>query len=85
MLLSSASIVGVFSSFIQIQVQLNLPIPWYVNSLSPPASYIYEFSFFIDQSTGTFPTSLLSDASQFFSWAFYSGSLQIVDYYQPSS
>lgn len=31
MLLASASIVGVFSSFIQIQVQLGLPIPWYVD------------------------------------------------------
>ncbi|GAO14284.1 uncharacterized protein UV8b_07439 [Ustilaginoidea virens] len=29
MLISSASIVGVFSTFVQIQLQLNLPIPWY--------------------------------------------------------
>ncbi|KAG8409862.1 hypothetical protein J3458_018945 [Metarhizium acridum] len=29
MLLSASSIVGVFSSFIQIQTQLDLPIPWY--------------------------------------------------------
>ncbi|QPG93615.1 hypothetical protein C2857_001160 [Epichloe festucae Fl1] len=29
MLLSSASIVGVFSTFVQIQTQLHLPIPWY--------------------------------------------------------
>lgn len=33
MLLSASSIVGVFSSFIQIQTQLDLPIPWYVYSL----------------------------------------------------
>ncbi|TWU78289.1 hypothetical protein ED733_008342 [Metarhizium rileyi] len=29
MLLSSSSIVGVFSTFVQIQTQLELPIPWY--------------------------------------------------------
>ncbi|KAK2593653.1 hypothetical protein QQS21_008657 [Conoideocrella luteorostrata] len=29
MLLASASIVGVFSTFIQIQEQLDLPVPWY--------------------------------------------------------
>ncbi len=28
MLLASASIVGVFSTFIQMQVQLELPVPW---------------------------------------------------------
>lgn len=30
MLLASASILGVFGNFIQIQNQLNLPVPWYV-------------------------------------------------------
>lgn len=30
MLLSSATIVGVFANFVQIQLQLGLPIPWYV-------------------------------------------------------
>lgn len=30
MLLASSSIVGVFSVFAQMQVQLNLQIPWYV-------------------------------------------------------
>ncbi len=35
MLLASTSIVGVFGNFIQIQNQLDLPIPWYV--LSPLA------------------------------------------------
>jgi hypothetical protein len=30
-LLASTSIIGVFSSFIQIQEQLLLPIPWYVH------------------------------------------------------
>ncbi|KAJ6441046.1 hypothetical protein O9K51_06840 [Purpureocillium lavendulum] len=29
MLLASASIVGVFATFIQMQVQLELPVPWY--------------------------------------------------------
>ena len=42
MLISSASIVGVFSTFVQIQLQLNLPIPWYFSrhSSSSP-SFLY--------------------------------------------
>lgn len=40
MLLCSATIIGVFGSFIQIQNQLELPIPWY--GLSHSASSFNE-------------------------------------------
>lgn len=39
MLLASCTVIGVFSTFIQTQNQLLLPVPWYVDS-QPPSSRI---------------------------------------------
>ena len=36
MLLAASSVVGVFATFIQIQGQLELPVPWYVSLRPPP-------------------------------------------------
>lgn len=41
MLLASCSLIGVFASFVQIQDQLELAIPWYVARSSPVSGSIY--------------------------------------------